>query len=308
MNDPDDYIQVKRGRPKKFSDEARRRFQLSLHTNVSSNTRAYADLQKNYIKENYSQKLRNMLSRIPCIVKLPSRILQLPLQNFFEESVKQLMVSELEIVGFSLILQRIDLNTTEIQAEELLKLGFFLSKIAFETSEEVMTSIKDIFKQHYKNFESDLSKINPNLTLTVVELNKRYMELNNFMFANINYSYYVDDIVRLSPPYQISDKKHEKKEEVEVKEEYMPRRQRAAETMRAQRMEIDEFCSQPSVKLDYYSLMPLEEHEYYLNAESPGRAKHPFDFLNFLAGKCKKEEDDDEDDDDEEDTEKLLQF
>lgn len=301
MNDPDDFIQVKRGRPKKFSDEARRRFQISLQTNVSSNTRAYADLQKNFIKENYSQKLRNMLSRIPTIVKLPSKILQLPLQNFFEESVKQLMISELELVGFSLILQRIDLNNTELQAEELLKLCFYLAKVAFETSEEVMTSIKDTFKHQYKNFESDLSKINPDLNFSVIELNKRYQELNNFMFANINYSYYVDDIVRLSPPYQISDKKQEKKVEVEVKEEYMQRRQRVTKANRVERMEIEDFCQQPSVKLDYYSLMPLEEHEFYLNADSPEgpvRNKHPFDFLNFLT----------ENSEDDEDTEMLLQL
>lgn len=294
MNDPDDFIQVKRGRPKKFSDEARRRFQLSIQNNLSSNTKLYADLQKSFIKENYSQKLRNMVARIPHIVKLPSKILQLPLQNFFEESVKQMMVSEIELVGFSLILQRIDLNSVELQAEELIKICFYLAKITFETNEEILANIRDLFKHQYKNFENDLNKMNPDLNFTVMELNKRYNELNEFMFTNINYSYYVDDIVRLSPPYQISDKKHEKRMESEAKEDYMPRRIRAAEQKRQVKIEVEV----PEVKientLDYYSLMPLEEHEYYLTpdtAQSKTKTKHPFDFLNYLIPNCEEDED-----------------
>lgn len=294
MNDPNDFIQVKRGRPKKFSDEARRRFQLSMQSNLSSNTKLYADLQKNFIKENYSQKLRNMVARIPYIVKLPSKILQLPLQNFFEESVKQMMVSEIELVGFSLILQRIDLNSVELQADELIKICFYFAKITFETNEEVLANIRDLFKHQYKNFENDLNKMNPDLNFTVMELNKRYNELNEFMFTNINYSYYVDDIVRLSPPYQISDKKHEKKVEVEIKDDYMPRRIRATEQKRQIKVEIEVPEAKIEHKLDYYSLMPLEEHENYLNSDESKnltKSKHPFDFLNYLIPTCEEDED-----------------
>jgi hypothetical protein len=238
-----------------------------------------------------------MIWNIPQVVKLPNKILQLPLQNFLEESVKQMMITEPELAGFTLVLERLDLTNTEIPLEELLKICFFISKINFESDEDILKTMKDNLKAQFKNFEQNLMKVNPSMPFSISEINKRYQKLNRFMHSNVNYTYYVDDIIRLSPPYQISDKKFEKKEENSIKKaentEKIPENsQKKPFTIKYPKAKseslktpeyIESILDQHLSGLDYNNLLPLETHENYLELEPLEREKpeiHPYDFLN----------------------------
>lgn len=287
MNDSDDYLQVKRGRPKKFTEDVKRKIPVMPISSSLAMSRLYSDLQKSYTKENYNQKLRNMILKVPYIVKLPNNILQLQLQNFLEESVKQLMISELELVGFTLVLDRVDINNLDIPSEELLKLCFFISKNIFEGNQDILNSIKSSLKGQFKNFETNLMRLSPVISFTIADVNKRYDQMEKYMYSNINYSYYVDDIIRLSPPYQVSDKKSIKNgEEAEKKtSKYQPRQPKLeiAKDSVKKDPSLEEVKNDQQSALDYYNLMPLEDNEFYLNPEGicyDKPIRHPFEFLN----------------------------
>ena len=267
MNDSDSFFHVKRGRPKKYSDHIKFKSDLIAIDSGLAMSRKYSDLQIIYTSENFNQKLRNMIFRVPTIVKFPNHILQLQLQSYLEEAVKQLMISELELVGFTIVLDRVLNRNCEIPPEELLKLCFFISKNVFESDEEILLLIKSSLKSEFKNFEINFVHLSQGISFTVSEINKRYMEIENQMYSDINYSYYVDDIIRLSPPYQLSGRNSLKNNYKTDKNPFkVIQRHRQFEATK----ESVSFNSitkgnkdDQQLALDYYNLMPLEDMYFY---------------------------------------------
>ena len=142
MNDPDYFSRVKRGRPKKYPEQKEQKVNILPTNSGLATSRQYSYLQIAYTIENFNQKLRNMIQRVFIIVKFPYHILQIQLQGYLEEIVKEFMISEIELVGFTIVMDRVLKQNFKIPPEELLKLCFFISKQVFESNEEILFSIK----------------------------------------------------------------------------------------------------------------------------------------------------------------------
>lgn len=296
MSDSDDFLPVKRGRPKKIPDHIKRKCKVIFYNSSIAMSRHHADLQKIYTKANYSQKLRNMISRVPYIVKLPNNYLQLQLQNYLEESAKQLMISELELVGFTLVLEKIFFNNLSISPEELLKLSLFISKQVFESDEEILLIIKNSLKGQFRNFETNLIRLSEGISLSTSEINKRYKEIEKGMYSSINYTYYVDNIIRQSPPYKTSDRFFDNPDKNQLMAEEGKMEPQVLNEPKILHPDTEEVYNDQQSALDYYNLMPIEDDEFHVNPDDDLIDKfirHPFEFLN---DEIPMLEDNDEDD------------
>ena len=85
------------------------------------------------------------------------------------------------------------------------------------------------------------------------------------MFTNINYSYYVDNIIRISPPYQLSGKndlkKYDHTDEKLLNLNKRPRKRKSAKGLEKHFSVIEEAKDDQQLALDYYNLMPLEDKD-----------------------------------------------
>ena len=283
MSDSDDFLPVKRGRPKKITDKNQRKTKGNPYSSGVAMSRHHSDLQKSYAKENYSQKIRNMITRIPFVVNLPNNILQLQLQNFLEESTKQLMISELELVGFTLVLERLLQKNLNMHPEELLKTCFFISKNVFESNEETLLTIKSSLKCQFKNFEANLIRLSEGMSFSTFEINKRYKEIENCRYSIINYTYFVDNIIRQSPPYKTSEKNYNNPDKNHVKVEERKMEQEIDNESKKLDPDVEEAFNDQQSALDYYNLMPIEDNEFHIRFDDEWIQKfieHPSELLN----------------------------
>ena len=287
MDDSDGLLQIKRGRPKKNCKNIKLNAIWFPINSIQSIGMHYSELKKIYTNKSYNQKLRNMIMRVPIIVKLPSFILKCKLQNFLEESAKQLMISELELVGFTIVLEKLKINHFDIPPEELLKLCFFISKNVFESDQEILIFIKSTLKLEYKNFEINFIRLSQGISFTISEINKRYGEFEKSMHSDINYSYYVDNIIRSSPPYQMtgrnavknSDETHKKPLQIKQKQDIFKITTRSTKYKSITEEADDDQMS----ALEYYNIMPLIENDLYLNPNetiSNKTIKNSFELFN----------------------------
>ena len=287
MNDSDGFLKVKRGRPKKISEHIKRNLVVNSIESNHVMSRHISDLQINYINENFNQRLRNMILRVPILVKLPNQILKLQLQKILEDCVKELMISELELIGFTIVLERIIINSLSIPIEEFLKLCFFISKNVFESNKDILHFIKSRLSRQFKNFDKNFIQLSQGMSFSIIDINKRYRKFEKIIYSDINYSYYVDSIIRVSPPYNVTGKKLLDNDAKSNKNIFIIRK-------RQKKFEIDDQlssdkCNGEEIKddqdssLDYYNLRPLDDNDLYLKYTDSiihKTTKDPLDFLN----------------------------
>ena len=128
MIDTNGLLKVKRGRPKKTPEDSIRKVIVVPYGSDLAMSKYYSDLQIIYKSKTYTQKLRNMILKVPSIIKLPNHIRKLQIRNFLEDCAKEFIISELELVGFTIVLDKLIINNLSIHIEELFKLCFFISK------------------------------------------------------------------------------------------------------------------------------------------------------------------------------------
>ena len=284
MSDSDDFLPLKRGRPKKSSNLNKRKSKAISYSSSLVMSRHLSNLQKIYTKENYNQKLINMITRVPHVVNLPIHILQLQLQIFLEESAKQLMLTELELVGFTIVLEKLLLKNLNMPGEELLKICLFISKNVFESNEETLLTIKSSLKCQFKNFETNLMILSQGISFTISDINKRYKDIEKSMHSSINYTYYVDSIIRQSPPYKTSDKNYGNPDKYLLKaEEGKMGLKNFDESKKLHHITEEAFNDQQSA-LEYYNLMPIEDDKFLINPDNTLADKfmgHRLEFLDY---------------------------
>ncbi|OMJ88600.1 hypothetical protein SteCoe_9465 [Stentor coeruleus] len=208
MGDLEQFIKVKRGRPRKISKERFKSLQNSFQSSGDSSTIKYFEKQKIYLKENYCQKFQMMLSVIPKFVKFSSKARSLPVLNFLQESAKKYFMNELEIAALSLFLSSVQWELRNYSVEEVIESCCLLSKKFFESDQELLNYLETKLESQYSNIDKITSLIKKKIHIDLKKLNKRLKALiKSSKKFNINYNYYVDEIIRMSPPYNIDIKK-----------------------------------------------------------------------------------------------------
>lgn len=222
MGDLEQFFTVKRGRPRKISKEYLKSLQESIQSSADSGTIKYLDKQKVYLKEKYCQKFQMMLSVIPKFVNFSSNARSLPILNILQESAKKHLINELEIAALSLFLSSVQWESKNLSVEEVIEACCLLSKKFLESDQELLTYLETKLESQYSNLDKIASLINQNFRINLKKLNKRLKVLIKYSKRfNINYNYYVDEIIRMSPPYNIEIKKQKLEDDSSNDEEIL---------------------------------------------------------------------------------------
>ena len=199
---------VRRGRPRKVSDKQLSELKQFLSSSSKSDSKLYSEMQKEYLNETYNQHIHLMVSRFPQFVKFPFPIKDFPLFTLLEEAVKNCMLTAFEISVFSLILENIEWNKIYSSVELLIICSSFLAKKMLESKPEDLEILRLNMSKKYKGFDEKMKELDKHMSFGLKEINQRYNQLRNSRIKyDINYNYYIDEIIRTSPPYNINIKK-----------------------------------------------------------------------------------------------------
>jgi hypothetical protein len=211
-----DSILVKRGRPKKISDESRALAFQKFLNEKEEKEKSLCGMQMRYTQESFSDQVQKILRKIPVAASLPYFLKILPLVNLFEEATKQLMMNEIELTGASYIFTKVAELDFEVSHEELVLMSCFAAKVQMENDEETIKRLHEKMNAEIKGFEKCLKSILQVATISVSDLVK---EFNKFGWKNetVNYLYYVDDILRFCIPYQSHIRQPSKKKNKTIK-------------------------------------------------------------------------------------------
>ena len=106
----------------------------------------------------------------------------------------------------------------------------------------------------YKGFDEKMKELDKHMSFGLKEINQRYNQLRNSRIKyDINYNYYIDEIIRTSPPYNINIKK--------------PKLE--SKTVDNKKEGVEEFVFEPIDKdnfggLTYENLFPINNEEALL--------------------------------------------
>ena len=108
MANIDHCFKVKRGRPRKNHKTQSSSLEKAPETEDFLSLSSFLLSQKAYLKENFSQRLKFMIVAVSWDVKFPSHATTLPLLNLLEEASKSMLLTEVELVVASSILNKFE--------------------------------------------------------------------------------------------------------------------------------------------------------------------------------------------------------
>lgn len=131
-----------------------------------------------------------------------------PIFRLLNDCVQILMLSLIEILVFSIYLDKLTDTFIALPADVFL---LYLGLAAKKTMCQNLSGIIDYLKTKISNFENSYGDWENNkfvgFEISIKDINKAYRKLNSFKVGDdINYNFYVDEILQASPPYQIESK------------------------------------------------------------------------------------------------------
>lgn len=220
MNDSDAIWQIKRGRPRKLSEDKYLKLNAYFKQSLTASELKYRKMKSIYINNSYSQKIENLILKILSMLELPYEVKHLPLLIIAQEAAKQMLISELELIVFAIIILKNNLAGCNLRPEELIKTCFFHSKLILESDLELVQIIREYLKNEISDFENKLVLVSGIDSINLRKINKWSKRLEEWRTAEVNYSYYVDSIILKAPPYKViekADKNPKKNNESQVK-------------------------------------------------------------------------------------------
>ena len=220
MNDSSDSVQVKRGRPRKNHDQDCLGDKLTSRVRLSRSEVQYRYLLTQYISSNFNQKMKSMIHKFLELFRFKIQY-NVGLFVLIEISVKEMMLSEIEFAAFAVIFSKIDLEVIEVTNEELIKLCMFSVKVKIDDRKEIISKMRTKLELEIIDITQKLADYIPYDDFTLRELNEWLIKLSeSCQFTSVNYSFLVNDLIILSPPYKLkpngSRLKNKKKHRKEV--------------------------------------------------------------------------------------------
>jgi hypothetical protein len=209
-----DTLPVKRGRPKKI-DLLKQRLSLNPQDQeICKKLKQLSSIQSEYLKHEYTPRLQSFIWNSLKSLDLPEGSQGVNLVEIFQENAKFFMITELEFVALSQMIQLVDIDSLSISIEELIKICSFIVKKRMESNPIVLDLLECRVRQQYKKFEENLIVFEKFLEFDIRDLNLKYEDLQKSYLRDVNYTFYVDQILRNSPPYccksAVKVKKHAK--------------------------------------------------------------------------------------------------
>lgn len=192
---------IKRGRPKKTDSCKQKQSLNALDHDAAKRLKHLTDLQNAYIKYQYTPRLQNFIWNFLSSLGLPEEVLIANLIEILQENVKFFMITELEFVALCQLLELIDMHSMNMDIEEMIKICCLVVMRRMESDSNLVDLLKMKVKVIYKKFEESFQVFENCLDFDIRDLNKKYNDLQNSKSRKVIYTYYVDQILRNSPPY-----------------------------------------------------------------------------------------------------------
>ena len=192
---------IKRGRPKK-TDLYKQKYSLNAFDQDSAKRLKHlTNLQNAYMKYQYTPRLQNFIWNSLSSFGFPEEVMIGNLIEILQENVKFFMITELEYVALCQLLELIDIHSMSMEIEEIIKICCLVVKKRMESDSNLVDLLKMKVKVLYKKFEERFQVFENCLDFDIKDLNKKYIDLQSSKSRNVIYTYYVDQILRNSPPY-----------------------------------------------------------------------------------------------------------
>ena len=187
----------------------------------NSNLYEYNRLYKLFIDNQYNDRL---ISIINSIINEPNNSLEflknsLPLHKVLAGIVKKFMLTENELVYFSIYLDKLGWMNEEYEFDTYLQIIAYTVKLYLNTNTSAITyylqTTHTEFENIYSNFLKNQESYCESLNITPREVNKKHKELTKpiNIYCKQNYldlNYIVDEVVAMSLPYSETKKEKEK--------------------------------------------------------------------------------------------------
>lgn len=194
---------VKRGRPCKNHDQDCLGDKFKPRMRIPQSDAHFKYLQNQYLKFDFNQKIKNMILKFLEIFK--SKIeYDIGLLILFEKSIQEMMVSKIEFAAFAVIFSKCDMKVIKLPIEELIKICIFYVKNKIDSRTGIINKIRAKLQLEIVEFTQKLAFYITGNDFTVREINKWLRKLSKAShITSVNYSYYINDILLISPPYKL---------------------------------------------------------------------------------------------------------
>ena len=167
---------------------------------------AYKEQYINYINKGLSQISLLMIRRIASNTEIPISLRSYPLLRKLENTVKDLLMNEIEITLFGIFLESFGWNDTEFSLDNILPYtGLLAKKELNQNIESILDYFTLIDDNFLKNYEKWGKKYKHLCSIDPVLLNSTFSIYSSVEDKNerkiIDYNYIVDEILRGSQSY-----------------------------------------------------------------------------------------------------------
>ncbi|OMJ72392.1 hypothetical protein SteCoe_29185 [Stentor coeruleus] len=181
-----------------------------------------------YIQSKDTQTLILMLRRISHSSKISQEFRSQPILRLLIDSAEELMLNSFEVAVFSTFLERFGWKEVSMSPHFLM---IYVGLCVKKYMGGYTNHIQEYFNKKIRNFEENYrrweERVKFNLDVSLVDINEAYKKLSSEDSENIvNYNFYVDEILQISPPYQIEVKDSSREPEYAAREHDIITRQR----------------------------------------------------------------------------------
>lgn len=193
------FFPKKRVKPNQYSEEQASR---------------YHKMQEKYLREGFTQETQLLIQRISTSKVVSTEVRQGFLLRTLAETCKELLMNELEIALWALILEKALLVDGSFQLQTHVLYAAYASKTYLNKELELIEDwLVHSYPDFFNSYRKWLVKFHTQLNIDPKELNLKFLELSTPPAVHecqlVNYNYFVDDILRLTPPSHIAEHKEE---------------------------------------------------------------------------------------------------
>jgi hypothetical protein len=174
---------------------------------ASKSLHKYSQQQALYLHEGMSQLSMLVIRRLIAEAAVPAPRSKESLLKMLSETAKELLLNELELVVWSIYLEKFVWKDLGLPLETLLMYSAFAVKTYMNDEITVFqTHLNSRFSNFTSRYNEWITKHRSRMGIAPRELNTKFKKLTKPLISQddvkvIDYNYYVDEILQISPPY-----------------------------------------------------------------------------------------------------------
>lgn len=181
-----------------------------LEEGVERLEKTYEKMLDFYTKDGLTQHILIFLKLIASCSLVPSELKSLPLLRMLEETCKDFLLNDLEVIVWNIFLEKVVWSDRTKKIQVLFLYSAYAAKINLNESEDLL-AIKSYISSKHPGFligyDKWFSLHRERLQLSLRGLNQAF---NSFLYSPdqvlVDYNYYVDDLLQIAPPSGICEK------------------------------------------------------------------------------------------------------